>query len=101
MHVVGPVAPVHSFHYSLIVLQSTTLAPRGVLHKHCSLQSSQGAGYLVPPRAAALRLGDGPAATPELDGELLGRQVAHQLLLRGQPRGRVSGEGAPVEVVAL
>ncbi len=48
-----------------------------------------------------LRLGDGPAATPELDGELLGRQMPHQLLLRGQRRRRNSGEGAPVELVAF
>ena len=48
-----------------------------------------------------LRLGNGPSATPELDGELIGRQVAHQLLLRGEPRRRRSGERAPVELVAL
>jgi hypothetical protein len=48
-----------------------------------------------------LRLGDRPSATPELDGELIGRQVPHHLLLRGEPRRRRSGERVPVELAAL
>ena len=51
--------------------------------------------------ARLLRLGDGPSATPELERELLGRQVAHQLLLSGEPRRRRSGERAPIELAAL
>jgi hypothetical protein len=52
-------------------------------------------------RARLLRLGDGPSATPELDGELLGRQVAHQLLLSGEPRRRYRGGRAPAELAGL
>jgi hypothetical protein len=48
-----------------------------------------------------LRLGDGPSAAAKLDGELISGQVADQLLLRGEPRRRRSGERAPVELVAV
>ena len=40
-------------------------------------------------------LDDGPAAASKLAGKLLGRHVAHQLLLRGQPRRGHGVKSAP------
>ena len=78
--------------------------PRAVLSRPSSPLMSppeSRPGRPVPPRTAALRLGDCPAAPPELDGELLGRHVAHQLFLRGQHRRWNSAEGTSVRLVAL